>query len=353
MKNFLCIILTVLITISTYSQQYNNIGLISSLSNSEVNSLNTKMVAFKELLVSNNFEHYSSKKHKSRKKIHFKSTEVTFKTVDTNQNVFIKDTLNTNETKSISNDSIISASNKCCVIKYFALKKGNYKFGVHVEGHVQDCVEKVAIPHAYVSLNSAVVAGKYLIIPTSEEGKFNIDVIDDSIGSITVIKKGYADKEVKLQDATLINDNTSYAFNVCLDKEKIDTTPLINDKQETKSSSLLAYFGFNKFTLNKSTRNILDSLIKSIKHSNNRPTSIDLNGYTDSKGNKKYNLELSKERAIECRRYLINHGLAHVRIRVHAYGSSNPVEKELLDNNIDNPKARAQNRRVEIVLHNN
>jgi len=349
MKNLFCIIILGLIAISTYSQQSNNIGLLSSLSNTEVNSLNSKILAFKVIKVSSNLEHNYSKKHATKRKFHLKTKGIANKDIDTLQNN--NSPLNTSETKVNYNDSINSISNKCCVIKYFAIKNGNYKYGVHVEGHVQDCIEKVAIPHAYVSLNSAVVAGKYLIIPTTEEGKFNIDVIDDSIGSITVIKKGYSDKEVKLQEATLINDNTSYAFNVCLEKERLDTNTIINNNQVTQSPNLLAFFGFNKFTLNKSTRTLLDSLIKSIKKSNNHPTSIDLNGYTDSKGHKKYNLELSKERAIECRKYLINHGLAHVKIRVHAYGSSNPIEKEIQDNNLDNPKARAQNRRVEIVLH--
>ncbi len=347
MKNIFILIVGLLIVQIANSQQQSGIGLLSSLSSSEINTINSKMYKFSKLIVSNNYQGYSANKHHRISK-HISSSIIG----DTNQTSkrIKKDTLNSYTLKTITKDSINkSNSNNCCVIKYFLTEKGAYKYGVHVEGNVQDCIEKNAIPHAYVSLNSAVVPGKYLIIPTTSEGNFNIDVVDDSIGSITVIKKGYADKNVKLQEATIINENTSYAFNVCLDKETLDSSKLI--KSENSQSNLVALFGFNKHSLNKATRNLLDSLIKNIKQSNIRPSSIELNGYTDSKGNRKYNLALSRERAIECRRYLITHGLAHTKIRVHAFGSSNPLEKELLDNNVDNPKARAQNRRVEIVIN--
>ena len=346
MKNIYFLIIGLLLVVFANSQQ-QTMGLISSLSNSEINSINTKIYGYNNMIVSNNYQHYASK-HRSRK--HSFNTNIG----ESNQTTLFhsKDTTNrVKKTLATTEDSTINTnSNKCCMVKYFLNNKGIYKYGVHVEGKVQDCEEKVAIPHAYVSLNSAVVPGKYLIIPTTNEGKFNIDVVDDSLGSITVIKKGYADKEVKLQDATVINENTSYAFNVCLDKEVNNDNKQIKN-EESNPSNLVAYFGFNKSTLNRTTRNMLDSLIKSIKHSKERPSSIELNGYTDSKGHKKYNLELSRERAIECRRYLLNHGLAHVKVKVHAYGSSNPLEKELLDNNLDNPKARAMNRRVEIVIN--
>ena len=345
MKNIYFLIIGLLFVVYANSQQ--PIGLISSLSNTEINSIKTRIYGYNNIVASNNFQHYASK-HRSRK--HLTNTNIGVPKKSTL--LLLKDTTNrTKKTLATTEDSTVNTnSNKCCVVKYFLNEKGVYKYGVHVEGKVQDCVEKAAIPHAYVSLNSAVVPGKYLIIPTTEEGKFNIDVVDDSLGSITVIKKGYADKEVKLQDATVINENTSYAFNVCLDKEVNNENKQIKN-DESNPSNLVAYFGFNKSTLNRTTRIMLDSLVKSIKHSKERPSSIELNGYTDSKGHKKYNLELSRERAIECRRYLINHGLAHVKIRVHAYGSTNPLEKELLDNNLDNPKARAMNRRVEIVIH--
>jgi len=345
MKNIYFLIIGLLIVAFANSQQQSNIGLLSSLSNTELNTINSKIFKFSKLIVVNNYKHSASKKRRIMK--HISNSVIG----DSNQNSthFVKDTINSIDKLETKDSLINSVNNKCCFIKYFITEKGSYKYGVHVEGNVQDCVERIAIPHAYISLNSAVVQGKYLIIPTTAEGNFKVDVIDDSIGSITVIKKGYADKEVKLQDATIINENTSYAFNVCLEKEIIDTNKLIN--KEDKSSNPIALFSFNKHTLNKSTRNMLDSLIRNIKHSNNRPSSIELNGYTDSKGHKKYNVELSRERALECRRYLINHGLAHVRIRVHAFGSANPLEKEFLDNNLDNPKARAMNRRVEIVIN--
>lgn len=354
MKNLVFLILGWFITFSAIAQFPTNAGLVASLSSTEINSINTKVSKFKNLIVSNKYNHYYSRKH-SKKNTHTNNLSSNKRLTSSDSrltSLLSKDTNYSLKSNSIGSSDSTSNNdnNKCCMINYYLSNKGIYKYGVHVEGKVKDCEEKIAIPHAYVSINSAVVPGKYLIIPTTQEGKFNIDVVDDSIGSITVIKKGYTEKEIKLEEATVINENTSYAFDVCLNKEIIDSNKN-KPNNEITASNILVYFGFNKSTLNKSMRNLLDSVIKNIKNSNIHPTSIDLNGYTDSKGSRKYNLELSRIRAIECRRYLVYHGLTHVKIRVHALGSKNPIESEVI-NHHDNPKARAQNRRVEIVLHN-
>ena len=67
-------------------------------------------------------------------------------------------------------------------------------------------------------------------------------------------------------------------------------------------------------------------------------------GHTDSVGTDAYNMKLSKRRAESVRNYLASHGIAGDRIRVEAFGESQPVASN------DTADGRAQNRRVELHL---
>ena len=352
MKSFICTLLSFLILVSSNAQKSNDFNITNVYAKNDLTNTNYKYISIKENI---SFTHYSKlavRKSRTKKRRNIKVTTErgTFKILNDSIQSSLKTNVDSNYTIKSTFDS--SANNSNCIIKYSLSRSKDYKYNMHVEGLVSDCSEKVAIPHAYISLNSAVVSGKYMIVPTSIDGKFKVDVDDDSIGSITVIKKGYSERKISLNEATQINENTSYKFNLCLNKEVANENKIgIKNIPSTSNDKALVYFGFNKVTLQKSTRNILDSLIKTIKTTNSNPTFIDLNGYADSKGARKYNIELSRKRALACRRYLNSHGLTHIKIKVHAFGSFNPIEKEKIDGKLDNPIARAQNRRVEIVVH--
>jgi outer membrane protein OmpA-like peptidoglycan-associated protein len=73
---------------------------------------------------------------------------------------------------------------------------------------------------------------------------------------------------------------------------------------------------------------------------------IVVEGYTDSRGSDRFNLELSRERAEVVRIFLIEQGLDPSRVSAVGKGKADPVA----DNS--SPKGRANNRRVEIVLKN-
>jgi outer membrane protein OmpA-like peptidoglycan-associated protein len=73
---------------------------------------------------------------------------------------------------------------------------------------------------------------------------------------------------------------------------------------------------------------------------------IVVEGYTDSQGGASYNQELSQRRADSVRSYLTSHGVASDRISAKGFGLTSPIA----DNT--SPEGRANNRRVEIVVHN-
>ena len=71
---------------------------------------------------------------------------------------------------------------------------------------------------------------------------------------------------------------------------------------------------------------------------------VEISGHTDSSGDSVVNLELSKERAVAVRDYLVTNGLPSNQLRPIGYGESNPVA----DNSTS--AGRAANRRIEFNL---
>lgn len=100
----------------------------------------------------------------------------------------------------------------------------------------------------------------------------------------------------------------------------------------------------NSFHLSIKNRDKLDSLIKEIKGNNNIKT-IDIIGYTDNKGNYSTNLNLSKNRANEVKKYLTKFGVNNTLLLSKYLGSNLPISKN------DNEVGKAKNRRVEIIVH--
>ena len=76
----------------------------------------------------------------------------------------------------------------------------------------------------------------------------------------------------------------------------------------------------------------------------NPSTKVDIQGYTDSSGNKMKNLAVSYERAYEIRNYLIEKGIAEERITAQGLGATNFLESNRTE------RLRTMNRRVEITI---
>ncbi len=73
-------------------------------------------------------------------------------------------------------------------------------------------------------------------------------------------------------------------------------------------------------------------------------TAIDIRGHASSEGNRDFNQRLSQQRAESVRNYLVNQGVASVRMQAVGMGIDFPVA----DNSTE--AGRQQNRRVEIIL---
>jgi outer membrane protein OmpA-like peptidoglycan-associated protein len=102
-------------------------------------------------------------------------------------------------------------------------------------------------------------------------------------------------------------------------------------------------FGFNSDEIvgDKSFK-VLGTIIKIMNA--NPKWKLKIEGHTDNKGDRDYNLDLSQRRADAVKKYLVDHGIDEKRLKTKGYGPDKPIA----DN--DTKKGRAQNRRVEFHI---
>ena len=111
----------------------------------------------------------------------------------------------------------------------------------------------------------------------------------------------------------------------------------------TLSGSVL--FATAKWDLLPGAQQKLDEVAKSLTQQD-KDSTMTVEGYTDSQGALAMNQELSQKRADAVRSYLTSHGIASDRIDAKGQGPSSPIADNA------SPEGRANNRRVEIIVHN-
>jgi outer membrane protein OmpA-like peptidoglycan-associated protein len=116
----------------------------------------------------------------------------------------------------------------------------------------------------------------------------------------------------------------------------------------TLASSADITFGFNSDALSEDAMTILNSVVNGVSDLQTPGYLIELQGFTDTTGTEKYNLELSDRRVESVLRYLVSKNIPLYRISLVGLGESHPIA------NNSTAGGREQNRRVEIkVLHSN
>ncbi|BAV08408.1 WD40-like Beta Propeller Repeat [Filimonas lacunae] len=126
-------------------------------------------------------------------------------------------------------------------------------------------------------------------------------------------------------------------------------TPVTPEQVGLKSVTLemAVRFAFNKSTLDKSGRTVLDSLVQMMKE--DTTAIVDITGHTDAEGAAAYNLRLSRARVNSCLEYLKTKGIDTTRVNKDVYGDTRPVAANKIGEK-DNPTGRQENRRVEIKV---
>lgn len=81
------------------------------------------------------------------------------------------------------------------------------------------------------------------------------------------------------------------------------------------------YFGFDEFSLSAASRAVLDAHIALAKTTD---TSVRLEGHTDERGTREYNMALGERRAKAVADYMAANGVASYRVETVSYGEERP-----------------------------
>ena len=104
-------------------------------------------------------------------------------------------------------------------------------------------------------------------------------------------------------------------------------------------------FPWNEDSLDDSARRNLDEIGTALADPRLADRRFEVAGHTDDTGTEEFNLELSERRAVNVKRYLVeHHGIAPERLAVKGLGESQPKETG------SSEAARRENRRVEFQL---
>lgn len=103
------------------------------------------------------------------------------------------------------------------------------------------------------------------------------------------------------------------------------------------------HFEYNKAIIKEESFAILDAVGYTIEH-NPDIKLVEVQGHTDERGSKTYNLDLSQRRAQAVVAYLERYGIEAKIMYAQGYGESNPIEAG------HDEEAWAVNRRVQFII---
>lgn len=128
------------------------------------------------------------------------------------------------------------------------------------------------------------------------------------------------------EEANKINNNVK-------NEQIVDNTLKINDK---------VFFNFDSSDLSTESKTTLNLLVKYLEK--NPKINILIEGHTDERGTREYNIALGQRRAASVKKYLIAKGISADKVKIISFGKEKP---EFVG---DNEKAWSKNRRAVSVI---
>jgi outer membrane protein OmpA-like peptidoglycan-associated protein len=159
-----------------------------------------------------------------------------------------------------------------------------------------------------------------------------------------ILKKTSADQSWNIDELNLDQLLSDYAQRIA--GGDVYYSPLI--KNPAGGDTLVLYFEFDEGRLTPRTERQLMIVANILKTDPNKK--IRLSGHTDAKGSAEYNQDLSAQRAIAVKEFLIRSSVSPQQITTTAKGLTEPRRPNLKETGEDNPDGRRVNRRTEIYL---
>lgn len=145
------------------------------------------------------------------------------------------------------------------------------------------------------------------------------------------------DKKFDQLQKDLLNQNADDAL--------LNTFELIAGDENGVRLNDRVFFSDNSAVLTSMSQSILDSQVTWLK--NNMNKKIFVEGHTDERGTREYNLALGDSRANAVKSYLVSSGIKNYRITTVSYGKERPL---FLDSG---SAAMAKNRRAVTIVRKN
>lgn len=114
-----------------------------------------------------------------------------------------------------------------------------------------------------------------------------------------------------------------------------------DDHEMIPELDAIVYFAFDSAALSTDARTILNAQSARLKMLDAK---VRVEGYTDERGSREYNMALGQRRANTVANYLIMNGVPRYNIETVSYGEERPA------NPGHNERAWAENRRAELVI---
>jgi len=200
--------------------------------------------------------------------------------------------------------------------------------------------------HVRNELNPVVNKVNELDTLTAQNSKDIKDIDTRTQQGLSTVNAKSAEADQKAQAAgQRATEAQTLASSTASRAETLSTTVANLDNYKPVAEASV-HFGFNKDDLSKKAKQALDNFAVEIPKT--KGYIVELIGATDSVGNAQYNYELSQRRAAAVVQYLAEaHDIPAYKIYVIGVGK----DKAVAPNN--NPKGRAENRRVDVRLMSN
>lgn len=229
-------------------------------------------------------------------------------------------------------------------IKQLGYVSSNRSGEDHIYSSIPICKGKIKVVVKSMKDNSVLIHSKVLILDekgnvigtqlSNEKGEVMYDVDCEKIYVIEVYKDGYVTEKIplaKFVGGVITVDVNIKPIDVVITETEIILNPI--------------YFDFNKSNITKQGAEELDKLVYVM--SQNDKLKIYVKSHSDSKGDDKYNLNLSDKRAKATVQYVISKGIDAARISGKGFGET---ELKIDCKNKCTEEQNAINRRSEFLL---
>ncbi len=201
---------------------------------------------------------------------------------------------------------------------------------VLVYGHILDARSNEPI-QGYINYEKMPRANNVGHISNGADGRYKLHMLDEKKYSLKIAAQGYI-TVFDVVDIDDINDDGQMKRDYLLTKAENGNILRMNN----------LLFELGKAEILESSYEELNGLAQML-HSNPK-MKIQLEGHTDYRGNPDRNMQLSKDRVLAVREYLLSQYVRKNRIKYKAFGGTHPITTE------NTEEARLKNRRVVVRI---